>query len=103
MSRITICNGLIPPGLGVMLGAGFECHLFIAFLLLTKGIPTDKELSASLSTVPPSRYQMDGWARFDRLFHTRASHDVMCGLGGRGQQLSLTRELQARKHSELVD
>jgi hypothetical protein len=33
----------------------------------------------------------DGGARFDRLFHTRASRDVMCGLGGRGQQLSLTR------------
>jgi hypothetical protein len=55
-----------------MLGAGFECHLFVAFLLLTKGIHTDKELSASLSTVPLSMYQrMDGLDLTGYFIHER--------------------------------
>jgi hypothetical protein len=55
-----------------MPGAGFECHLFIAFLLLAKGIHADKELSAFLSTEPPSRYQrMDGLDLTGYFIHER--------------------------------
>ena len=55
-----------------MLGARFECHLFIAFLPLTKAIHTDKEISASLSTVPPSRYQwMEGLDLTGYFIHER--------------------------------
>ena len=82
-----------------MLGPGFECHLFVAFLLLAKGIHTDEEISASLTAVPPSMYQwMDGHDLTGYITNTSVTRrDVR--LGGRGQQPSLTRELQARKHS----